>query len=780
LFVKRTLLAMIAGLITMLAVTEMQVAFADSDEGGTEGPPTETLTLDPGDTFVGWVADPIAVEDIFEAIPAANLIYTWLADSRSYRYAGRDIDGTLETIQPGMAVKIRIDGRRSVNWNRALTPAKGMVTLYSGENWVAWNGRDKWPLEEVARGIGTALTSIEVRGIAYQPNSDVSDTVGPLIGDIEIRRGDALRVTVNRDLRWLQPTGILPNIVWVGDIDQNLRQEIVADFRRTLDFFAESFAVETDFSDTFVLVWKGVDAAVQYQESGAEPRFPGTPEGLRAQLTNYSLAGAESWVFYIPACAWQPPCSSHGSQDGGVPTLTHEWFHYLQHQLSARHRLLLPLWMVEGAAVWSEWQLPAELRTSPSEADRRWRLDSVARTSVTLKSAEERNTPWEYRLGSIAAERLAERSGADTHIEFIRRLYPQVLDTNRRWLLTPTWQDAFREAFGITPANFHKDFEAWRVTLPAPRQRYDYGPNDRTLSGVLRLSDGSPASGFRLDATEHVGEHRSNLPRSVIVDEQGAFSIDLAPNTTQRISFTRDDCTLWLGEDGLTATRPQVGQYRDLNSRQLPTLDLRLPEGACENRLRVDVLRLRSDDRRLQVLLTTEDRRTWIQMQPGTIGLHTGFAPAPGPYLVRIILGGCDLWWSKDGLVALQQDAALFELSKQPMLLQSRLPYDLCIRKIGGRIVTEGGSRVRGVAVVAWSAGQHGFAHSGTSGEFSITVPDSGQFYLSFGTEVDSCRIYYGASGASSGARATPVTVQGEDVRGIEFVVPVDPSSLCR
>ena len=136
----------------VLATTVAQAADAD----------TATIELEPGDNFVSWVAEQIAVADLFKQIPSANLIYTWSADSRSWRYATRDAGGNLETLDSGMAVKIRIDGRRSVEWERPLTPAKGSITLYSGVNWVAWNGRDEWPLDEVARGIGTSLVSIEV------------------------------------------------------------------------------------------------------------------------------------------------------------------------------------------------------------------------------------------------------------------------------------------------------------------------------------------------------------------------------------------------------------------------------------------------------------------------------------------------------------------------------------------------------------------------------------------------------------------------------------------
>ena len=82
---------------------------------------------------------------------------------RGWQIAIRDIGGNLETLEPGMAATIRICSEGSIEWEQPLTPARGLVTLYSGENWVAWNGRNQWPLDEVVRDIGWSLVSIELR-----------------------------------------------------------------------------------------------------------------------------------------------------------------------------------------------------------------------------------------------------------------------------------------------------------------------------------------------------------------------------------------------------------------------------------------------------------------------------------------------------------------------------------------------------------------------------------------------------------------------------------------
>jgi len=778
LFLKRTLLALIAGLITMLAVTEMQVAFADSDEGGTEGAPTETLTLLPGDNFVGWVAEPIAVDEIFEAIPAASLIYRWDADTRRWYYAIPGVGGNLETLKPGMAAKIRIDGRKAVQWERPLTPAKGMVTLYSGENWVAWNGRDEWPLDQVARGIGKSLVSIEVRGIAYQPDSDISEAIGPLAGDTTIRRGDALRVTVNRDLRWLQPTGMMPRIVWVGDISESLQEEITADIQHIRDYFADSFAIETDFADTTILVWSGVDAAVEHSESGQDPQFDLAGDALRTKLTQDAGGAGMPYGLYVAACWWDPPCPlPRGEHERGRDLTAHEWFHYLQLQIAARHWWTVsPEWMLEGTAIWGgDRGLRVADGITTIAGDSQWRKREASRTSATLRSAEERNAPWQYWLGTLAVELLIERSGPDAPIEYFRQLHPQAVGAERRWVNNPYWLEAFRGAFGIDADTFYEEFAAWRSELPVLPGVTTAEPR---LQGSLRHSNGTPASGFWINAAAYEGEHKAGRIRRNDVRADGTFAIDLEADTLQRVWVTRDGCQLWLTDNGLTTIHPQPGQYHDLDTRDLPSLNLTLPEGACENELRARVISLRGDDRQVLTLLSGSESATW-----GTgdrYGRLSAFVSAPGQYRLLVRVGGCDLWYRSDRLVATDDEAQLVDLSDDPVSIEIRIPPDLCVLSVSGRLLRADGSPMGHIRLTA-QGGRNLFSGSDADvhGNFNIKVPASGDFTL--GAWIDGCNVRYRASGATTDwSQSTPITVADEDVTGIEFVVPNDPASLCR
>ena len=758
----------------------MALGLVTSDARAADSP-TETLELHPGDNFVGWVAEPIAVADIFEQISAATLIYTWDADSRSYRYAIRDVGGTLERLDPGMSARIRIDGRRSVKWERSLEPAKGMVTLYTGVNWVAWNGRDEWPLDQVARGMGTSLVSIEVeeRGIVYQPGSDISEAIEPLSGESTLRRGDALRVTVNRDLRWLQPTGMMPKIVWVGEISQSLQQQITNDIQHLIGFFGEEFAVETDFSDTTVMLYSSIDAAVTHEESGRDPSFGYSPEDLRGSLVSGRTAQARPWGFFMSACGWMSsvPQPCHGRTG---ETLMHEWFHVLQMQISGEPAWVSPVWMNEGAATWSEWQLPSALLNGTGEQARQWRLERVIQTTESLESAEHGYYGWEYDLGALAADRLADHSGADALVEYNRQLFAQAVGKERRWVRQSTWHEAFEAAFDLTVSVFYEDFEAWRQTLPAPTQRKNYDPRDVKLSGTVKHNDGSAAAGFIVVAEAYDGEVVIGVERSTVVDENGTFALYLAPGTTQRVHLSRNGCLLWLTHDGLSTSSSDPNQFRDLDTRKLPPLNLIVPDGACENELRAKVIRLRNDDRAVQVLLIDAETGAWFPTRLGRSGEYIGYAPKPGRYQVRVRLDDCGVFYSEDRMVASRQDADVLNLADEAVSIEFRIPYDLCSHRVSGRIVDQDGNGVGG----GWIQMADGHASSSgdvsADGSFGMEVPDSGEYVVFTGTDIEGCYIAYRDSGGTADWRfATPIVVSDSDVTGIEFVVPNDPSSLC-
>ena len=758
-------------ILAVLVVVLIAVALpraASADESIEPVPESRTLVLQPGDNFVGWIGAPIAVADVFAAVPKALLIYTWDADSRLYRYAIRGVGGTLPRLDPGMAVTIRVVGDAPVEWAQPVTPVTGMTTLHNGVNWVAWSGREDWPLDEVARGIGKSLVRLEFGEFVYEPGSPDADMAKAQNESPLVARGDGLRVTVNRDVRWLQPTGILPNVVWVGKLGQKLRDEISADIRRVLDYFADELAVETDFAKTTILVWHGVEAALEYQKSGQEPQFyHGEPAALRARLTAYGgTGGGTEWGLYVAACWWSPPCP----QQDIVPAtefMAHEWFHYLQLQLAGRDWYVTPQWLLEGAAVWAAEGLPVANGENTFSSSRESYRRDVARTSATLESAEQLNDPWQYFLGVLAVDLLAANSDRDAPIEYLRLLYPQALEPERRWSSEPDWQAAFRGAFGFDVQEFYTEFERWRGELPLTGPRYDYNQGDRKLQGTLHFAGGTPADGFRINVAAYEGDVLVARERSTIVGDEGTFSIDLAPKTEQRIWVTHDSCELWLTDDGLVTRVQAEGRHRTLSTRDLPMLQLVLPKDACRWHVATSVLSLRGDQRRINVGHWAEDQSfAWAGSHP--FGGFSWFAPAAGRYRVMVQVGGCDLWLGSGDLVASRDAGKWILVGDQGITLQQRIPDDLCVRRISGRLVGSDGLPIPGLWISAGWSGMSGTAYSDANGQFTITVPASGRYHLSINE--NGCSVVHGPSGPTRDwAGAAVIEVGDEDVSSVEF-----------
>ena len=358
-----------------------------------------------------------------------------------------------------------------------------------------------------------------------------------------LRRGDPLEVTVSRDLRWLQPTGITPNVVWAREPSQSLKDEVDGDIRAILDFLAEEFAVESDFSETTILLFSSIDGAVEHAESGAEPRFLYSPERLRSTLEKGWEAEAQPWGFFMWACGWasQPPPACPGSK---AATLAHEWFHVLQDQLSTRHPHLSPTWMSEGTATWLQWRLPAQFVSASYEDQRQWAIGRVAQTTEPLKAGENGFYSWVYDLGAVVADRLVDRHGTDSLLKFDRQLYPQPIGEDRRWVREPTWHEAFEGVFGITVEAFYDEFATWRATLPEPKQTREIDPADIQLTGTIHHSDGSAATEFivlgiiGLSATCYGGAYCRARICPAIWRQKPPLKVNMASNCRLRLRAT--------------------------------------------------------------------------------------------------------------------------------------------------------------------------------------------------------------------------------------------------
>ena len=155
-----------------------------------------------------------------------------------------------------------------------------------------------------------------------------------------------------------------------------------------------------------------------------------------------------------------------GDSEGGRSVMVHEYYHVLQSQTSGGFDAAQ--WLLEGGASWAATGL--RVRDKESTFDDELVLSRrviTTRDAPPLDHAERDVDNWQYTLGALASEQLAQRSGADAPFEFWRALLPQKFGPLGRWQSTPPWQVVFSDVFGLKVEDFYTKFAAWRSGLTA-------------------------------------------------------------------------------------------------------------------------------------------------------------------------------------------------------------------------------------------------------------------------------------------------------------------------
>ena len=293
---------------------------------------------------------------------------------------------TLPYIDPGMAVLVRNGSQDAVPWITQAHPVRGLVRLHPGTNWVSWAGPDGWSVEQVARGVGTSLVELRRADARYLPAQPETAAQFP-----PLRRGDPLLVTTTRGINWLQPTGLMPNLLFPPDASGELQQDIREDVRAVADYFAERFGIQAD-------------------------RITIRTFGAPSASQDFVTANMEGRDARYGRC-----------QNRAV--LVHEYFHALQYQLAGQ-RPDLPSWLTEATASWAQFEPNGHAgkgchRGLDLEQSSVWNLIYVA-LQPTLRTLAPsplvRRTAQAYLVGKFGITLLVHRSHDDAPVEYYRLL----------------------------------------------------------------------------------------------------------------------------------------------------------------------------------------------------------------------------------------------------------------------------------------------------------------------------------------------------------------------
>lgn len=425
-----------------------------------------TTTLQPGFNLVGWMAETAPVEELFETLPAAEAVYAWDAEAGKWLMASPSVPTALNSLaelSPGMGLRVRIGGDEAVDWTRSATPAGGIVRLSAGFNLVGWLGPDDSPLSYLALGIGTsfrAAYSWDAASGAYLQHdgeSSAGDDAFP-----PANRGDGIWIEVDRGVNWLQPTGVWPQIEYpTGEPQLGVVSKIEEALADTLEFFGARYGIQAEPGQMTIYVAKNVDAlleALEITDYDARQRF----ERLWDRSGGWAQWRGDRAYFVLKQEHWGAFAPVQTTIWAKCNVLFHEYFHVVQYQLRRYYRSS-PDWLVEGTAERMETlvgQLSGCGHYNGVYNREYAKLGSHSPPLRRLENDWPNTGTWEYSLGFLAADRLAERAGDAAIVEYWRLLASARGGEDEA--AQPAWHDAFGRAFGLTPDEFYAEFHEWR------------------------------------------------------------------------------------------------------------------------------------------------------------------------------------------------------------------------------------------------------------------------------------------------------------------------------
>ncbi|MYA02063.1 MAG: carboxypeptidase regulatory-like domain-containing protein [Chloroflexi bacterium] len=803
---------LIVGLTALLTVG-LPSASAEEES---DQPETFVTRLYPGHNLVGWTTQSAPVNALFEAVPEIELVYAWDATKQRWRFAAptiRERFWSLRTLTPGMGLQVRVTGVESIDWERPRRPAQGTVQLEVGWNMVSWLGRDGSPLDRAISGVGRQFKRARLWSEQDQAFLHYrADTIANREAQPSLAFGDALWVEVGRSVNWLQPTGVVPEVVFAGHADASLQNRVIADVRAVIDFHWDQYGIEADFSQFIIYVAR-------------------SPEHLNRALGGRSLLSAEARLLqdtyrlahirdiWSVAAGW----ADEGARDGHIhmaikqehwsksqlqerwsprSNTAHEYLHILQYHLvdhRARFKRATPTfhepprWITEGWAMWIQDALEYASEGSTWE-----QIHNRAREqTIGLPSLEEGGDSFEYVLGRAAAHLLTESPSDYSLLEYFRTLKAQGLGPHGQWESWPRWQDAFNDVFGRSIGEFYREFESWRGTNgQAGSQTHEHPATAPSLAGYVVLAEGADPDVTKVkirvrtrteDGLEYSigGKHWMNAGEG--------FELAVEPNSRNLLSvqFGEPSCVAYYAE-GEAVQDPDDADVLQVESSSIRNLELKVSSRTCSERVHGTLLDATGHPLAGLVVSvqrpldyhTNRDNQNPTAAQFSNVNLSNSdgsfsllLARSMHGTLTIRLRDECQLsiplstvdrvgrsegvWHGSRGTIASTEDGAVVDV-------QIRVEDDACGYAIAGRVVDADGSPVAGEQVAALSeGGASARGRTNSDGSFAMVVPENGQYRVS--VRIDGCRVFYRDSGATlSHQQASLVRVSDANATGVK------------
>ncbi len=525
---------------SLVAIASLMLVLAARSSPASASDATITTTLHPGDNLIGWVEADAPTDHVFDQIPELQSIRssssgsTWFVHRRASGEARR---GRL--LEIGRGYWFHLVSERPIEWERRMSEHAADHQLGPGQHVVAWAGTDGVPFRHAMLAIDGAPShawlwdSRHQRIISWSARTrDLVSVSAPGVTGLgwrslataasmwKLRPGDALGITLGRPLTWIQPTGSLPVIRYVGDVREQARQFVVEDTRFVLTYFARRFGAEVNPDHLEIVV--GLRADLFDVIDDGMPFFSYfRPPGGVPQSWNRSriIISLENW-FQLDGSSYA------GTRRSGRGILLHEYFHALQFHLAPANFWSVPAWLTEGTAIEFVNEIaPSSLFAGPGD---------LARVrEIGLRDRQAANHP--HSIGAIALRLLTSSQGHDSVFIFWRSLA-----TMERTRLA--WERAFEHTFGRTVDHFSDEYRTWM---------------DEQFAEVT----GRIEFGGRMDSSQAAVEIEPvarAIPRTTTsVDSDGNYSALVHKGVAFRVKVHSVDtgCFAYLSERGTWRTR---------------------------------------------------------------------------------------------------------------------------------------------------------------------------------------------------------------------------------
>ena len=784
-----------------------------------QDPTTETgTTLHPGVNLIGWTGESTPTSQLFDEIPQLEAVWAWDAVLGDWITAARGAPewlGGLGRLTPGMGLRMQLGGNEPYLWQRSTEPTRGLVKLRTGWNLVAWSGADQTPIDDALKGIGWSLRAVHRWNPTTQQWSAwtspertaqliaANNTDQETDDDTEtptIRRGEALWINIARAVNWLQPTDILPHLIFPGGASQQLQTRVREDLEAVLAFFRDQYGIQAD-PDFTIYAAKDVDALLQAYKNDGQDVGDAYEASTRALWNR--VAGWADGDIVVKQMSW-PDDLSTDEIAWARYTITHEYFHILQDQLSDGWLSdgWPNAWLTEGTANWvdSEHAVLDGRQTRDDLGD--GLLSAITNDTPTLRSAEKDNAGWQYTLGQLATDRLTANTDPDFPIEFWRHLASTEIGPHGRWISTPDWRTALQQASSQTVSEFYKNFDAWQreqaTANAGSPSSYKYDGN--WIRGKVTDEGGQPVAGVFVNAIQVEGETSAGWNQRAETGADGEFAVPAPEDGGYLLSVDiNDDCTRYYSDGQLINDGDSGDLIKDEDSwddweevrpikvsqSDVSGIDIRLPQNVCGE------WQIRG-----RIVGPNVEPLAGISVSAYQTGgggqRHSGTSAADGSFVVTLDessdyrisadLGhGCTVYYRAGGPTTNSNSASsviVTDAHVNGILIQ--VPEDACgLRVVGGLYGIErfldgyGYVHVELCRMTDDGCGSSTGRRLENDGTFAVVTPTSGSYRLTY--NFDGCSVYYGPAGVTANAAdAALINVDSRDMRVAYRQVPAD------